>query len=92
MKRITLLAGLMAGALTLQAAPREPQQMTATLQKGTVVVTNGKARFTFRADFRLFRTARIPGNSPDARMQRYAPQVTRVLMVRVDVRGLLRIP
>lgn len=34
----------------------------------------------------------IPGNSPDTRMQRYAPQVTRVLMVRVDVRGLLRIP
>ena len=45
-----------------------------------------------RQHFRLFRTARIPGNSPDARMQLYAPQVTRVLMVRVDVRGLLRIP
>lgn len=60
MKRITLLAGLMAGALTLQAAPREPQQMTATLQKGSVVVTNGKARFTFRADFRLFRTDKDP--------------------------------
>ena len=56
MKRITLLTGLLAGAITLQAAPREPQQMTATLQKGSVVVTNGKARFTFSADFRLFRT------------------------------------
>ena len=59
MKRITLLTGLIAGAMTLQAAPREPQQMTATLQKGAVVVTNGKARFTFRADFRLFRTDKI---------------------------------
>ena len=28
MKRITLLTGLIAGAMTLQAAPREPQQMT----------------------------------------------------------------
>ena len=78
MKRITLLAGLMAGALTLQAAPREPQQMTTTLQKGSVVVTNGKARFTFRADFRLFRTARIPGNSPDARKWSFAPCPTAV--------------
>ncbi len=43
MKRITLLTGLIAGAMTLQAAPREPQQMTATLQKGAVVVTNGRA-------------------------------------------------
>ena len=60
MKRITLLTGLIAGAMTLQAAPREPQQMTATLQKGAVVVTNGKARFTFRADFRLFRTDKDP--------------------------------
>lgn len=60
MKRITLLTGLLAGAMTLQAAPREPQQMTANLQKGAVVVTNGKARFTFRADFRLFRTDKDP--------------------------------
>ena len=60
MKRITLLTGLLAGAIALQAAPREPQQMTANLQKGAVVVTNGKARFTFRADFRLFRTDKDP--------------------------------
>lgn len=60
MKRITLLTGLLAGAMALQAAPREPQQMTATLQKDAVVVTNGKARFTFRADFRLFRTDKDP--------------------------------
>lgn len=33
-----------------------------------------------------------PRQQPDARMQLYAPQVTRVLMVRVDVRGLFRIP
>lgn len=51
---------LLSGVLTLQAAPREPQQITATLQKETVTVTNGKARFVFRADFRLFRTERDP--------------------------------
>lgn len=62
MKRLTtlLLTGLVAGTAALHAAPREPQQMTATLHKGAVTVESGKARFTFRADFRLLRTDKDP--------------------------------
>lgn len=62
MRKILLLfpALLALAAAGADAAPREPQTMTVTPGKGSVTITNGKARFTFRADFRLFRTEKDP--------------------------------
>lgn len=63
MKKIQLLFSAFL-ALTATAgataAPRMPQQMTVSLDKEAVTVTNGRARFTFRADFRLFRAEKDP--------------------------------
>lgn len=60
-----LLHILLAPALILcgsnvVGSPRQPQQMTVDLDKTEITVSNGKASFSFRGDFRLFRAEKDP--------------------------------